>query len=66
MEIVVNGEARGVAGERTVLELLADLGLDPTRLAIEFDRQILPKALWAETSLHEGARLEIVQFVGGG
>ena len=66
MEIVVNGKPRSVPAPRTVLELLGDLGLDPARVAIEFEGQILRQPLWAETRLHEGARLEIVQFVGGG
>jgi len=66
MEITVNGEARSVPEEQTVLGLLTSLGLDPGRVAVELDLEILKQAHWAGTRLHPGARLEIVQFVGGG
>jgi len=66
MEILVNGESRQVAPGETVLELLERLGLDPTRLALEVDGRILARTCWNERVLHPGARLEIVQFVGGG
>ena len=66
MEIVANGERRTVPDGATVLELLAHLGLDPARVAVELDRRIVKQAEWATTPLHTGASLEIVQFVGGG
>jgi thiamine biosynthesis protein ThiS len=66
IEIVVNGETHTTASGQTVLGLLRQLGLDPARVAVELDRAIVKQALWAGTALHEGARLEIVQFVGGG
>jgi thiamine biosynthesis protein ThiS len=36
------------------------------RVAVELNREIVPRTLWAETQLHEGDSLEIVHFVGGG
>jgi len=36
------------------------------RVAVELNREIVPRDLWAVTSLHDGDRLEIVHFVGGG
>lgn len=66
IELMLNGEPRTAADGQTVLELLHQLELDPARVAVEMDRRILKKASWAETPLHAGAQIEIVQFVGGG
>ncbi|MGP8247410.1 MAG: sulfur carrier protein ThiS [Bryobacteraceae bacterium] len=66
IEIVVNGRAHTTASRQTVLGLLQELGLDPARVAVELDRSIVKQARWADTTLDSGARLEIVQFVGGG
>ena len=65
-QIVVNGESREVPAGETIAGLVRSLELDPERLAIELDRQIVKRAAWTSTALPEGARLEIVQFVGGG
>jgi sulfur carrier protein len=66
VNIVVNGEPRSAAEGQTILGLLNDLKLDPSRVAVELDRRILKQPLWAETVLRSGAEIEIVQFVGGG
>jgi thiamine biosynthesis protein ThiS len=66
MEILVNGQIRPAPEGQTVLELLESLRLDPARLAVELDGQILKQTHWKDKALHAGARLEIVQFVGGG
>ena len=64
--IVVNGENRQVRAGETIDGLVHALELNPERLAIELDRRIVKRAAWASTALSDGARLEIVQFVGGG
>lgn len=66
IEVHVNGEPRAVPSGTTVLGLVESLGLDPSRLAIELDLAILKREMWASTTLRDGSRLEIVQFVGGG
>ena len=66
IEIIVNGEPREVPGGLTLAALLQFLGLDPARLAVELNRRIIQKDAWATTPIAAGARLEIVQFVGGG
>jgi len=66
MEIVVNGESRIAQEGQTILGLLRELGLEPSRVAVEYDRQIVKQALWEQTALRPGSQLEIVQFVGGG
>lgn len=66
MQIIVNGEPRATPEGQTVLGLLHQLQLDPARVAVELDRQIVKQPKWSETALSAGAQLEIVQFVGGG
>lgn len=65
-EIVVNGKTRSVPTGQTVLSLLEDLRLEPSRVAVELDRRIVKRAEWGGLALSAGAKLEIVQFVGGG
>jgi thiamine biosynthesis protein ThiS len=66
LEIVVNGEPRRAPAGQTVLGLLDELRLDPARVAVELDRRIVKRSEWASMELAQGAKLEIVQFVGGG
>jgi sulfur carrier protein len=66
MTLTVNGEVFEAPDSATLAELLASLGIDGKRVAVERNREIASKSLWAETALQEGDRLEIVQFVGGG
>lgn len=66
MRIVVNGEERSVPQGQTVSSLLAALGIEAGRVAVELDRAIVRKADWDSTTVREGAKVEIVQFVGGG
>lgn len=46
--------------------LLAELELDPSQVAVERNRDIVPRAQYAQTTLSDGDQLEIVTFVGGG
>ena len=64
--VMVNGEIREAASGATVTELLQTLGIHGGRVAIERNLQILPRAVWGQTSVADGDRYEIVQFVGGG
>jgi thiamine biosynthesis protein ThiS len=64
--ITVNGENRVANPGSTVVDLLRELGLNPGRVAIERNLEILPRPQWPETHLAPGDRFEIVQFVGGG
>ncbi len=66
ISIQVNGEAREMAAPASVADLLRTLGLAEGRVAIERNREILPRDLWKSTMVAEGDRFEIVQFVGGG
>ena len=66
MQVIVNGESRAIAAEATVASLLAELELDPSEVAVERNRDIVPRAQYGRTTLSDGDRLEIVTFVGGG
>ena len=62
----VNGERREVPAGMTVSALLAELDLPATTVAVERNREILPKPRYAETVLAPEDSFEIVRFVGGG
>jgi sulfur carrier protein len=64
--IVVNGVPRQSPPGQTLLGLLRELQLEPSRVAVEMDRRIVRRAEWDTLELPPGARIEIVQFVGGG
>jgi thiamine biosynthesis protein ThiS len=66
MRLVINGEAKEFAGISTLDSLVEQLGLQSDRLAIELNRDIVPRSNWGQTALQEGDQLEIVHFVGGG
>jgi thiamine biosynthesis protein ThiS len=66
MRISVNGELRDVAPGITVVGLLRELGIDGGPVAVERNRDIVPRAAHAETELQDGDALEVVHFVGGG
>lgn len=64
--ITVNGEQRDAKPGSTVTDLLKEMGLDPARVAIERNLEVLSRPKWQKTSVQSGDRYEIVQFVGGG
>lgn len=65
MQIQLNGEPRQVSAD-TIEAMVLELGFDPRKVAIERNLEIVPKSLHATTTLAEGDRIELVQFVGGG
>lgn len=66
MRIIINGQDTEVRDGHTVLSLLQDRGLDPDRVVVERNREIVPGAAFGDTVLAEGDRLEVLAFVGGG
>jgi sulfur carrier protein len=66
MRIQVNGETREVALGITISALLHELGVDDGPVAVERNREIVPRAAHADTELRDGDVLEVVHFVGGG
>ena len=66
IKLIINGEERTFPSARTLAGLVEELGMKQDRVAVELNRNIVPRERWTETSLAEGDRLEIVHFVGGG
>lgn len=66
MQIQLNGDARALAGEPTIGELIASLGLTGRRIAVEVNEEIVPRSQHDATRLAEGDRVEIVHAIGGG
>ena len=65
MHITVNGEPLEFSGS-SIADLLAELKLTGRRLAVEVNREIIPKGLHAEHALHDRDAVEIVHAIGGG
>jgi thiamine biosynthesis protein ThiS len=65
MNVIINGESQPTSAE-TLAALVDQLGMKPDRVAVELNREIVPREKWPQTPLHDGDRLEIVHFVGGG
>lgn len=65
MALMVNGEARALE-VADVAALVASLGLDVRKVAVERNLQIVPRSLYAATPLADGDKIEIVHFIGGG
>lgn len=66
ISLTVNGEPRRIAPGATVADLVADIGLNPAKVAVERNGIIAPRSTLADVVLAEGDILEIVHFVGGG
>ena len=64
-QIQLNGEPRQVRAA-TILALVEEMALDPRKVAVERNLEIVPKSLHGSTPVSEGDRIELVQFVGGG
>ncbi len=66
MKLLLNGEERDVADVVTIADLVAALGLDARKVAVERNLEIAPRSSYADTALADGDRIEIVTFIGGG
>lgn len=66
MRLIINGEERGFSGVADVAALVASLGLDARKVAVERNLEIVPRSLYGATALADGDRIEIVHFIGGG
>ncbi len=66
LSVTINGEERELEAPVNVRDLLAGLGLDPAKIAVERNLEIVPRSLYASVMVGTGDRLEIVHFIGGG
>jgi thiazole synthase len=66
MRLTINGEDRTIDTAATVADLLGELGITATKVAVERNLEIVPKTAYGDTALADGDKLEIVHFIGGG
>ena len=66
MRIRLNGDAHELAGPVSISVLLAALGVDPRRVAVEHNLIVVKRAAYDTTMVSEGDEVEVVNFVGGG
>jgi thiamine biosynthesis protein ThiS len=66
IDVVINGEPRTIAPGVTLLELLAELALDPRAVVVEHNRQIVRRPALGDVRVAPGDAIELVHFVGGG
>ncbi len=66
MRVTINGEAREVASEPTVEELLQEIGTKQERVAVELNLEVVPRTEFGQRRVREGDSVEVVHFVGGG
>src|SRR4051812_12195442 len=66
MHVTINGETRPISAPQSVKVLLETLGLDSRKVAVELNREIVPRSAYDATAVADGDALEIVHFIGGG
>ena len=64
--IQLNGDPYVIEGDARLTVLVETLKMKPTRIAVELNREVVPKADYATITLREGDELELINFVGGG
>ena len=66
MQITINGKPETLDDGISVARLLVRLELEPIRVAVEINEDLVPRKTFPDTLVHDGDRIEIVTFVGGG
>ena len=66
MTVLLNGQSQTLDANSTVADVLERLGRKPLGLAVEINREVIPRSRHADTIVKEGDRIEIVHMVGGG
>jgi thiazole synthase len=66
VSISVNGEHRRVVAGLTIAQLAAELGLEPAKVAVERNMEVVPRSTLDQVEVEDGDDFEIVTFVGGG
>jgi len=66
MNVIINGESRSLEAEASVSQLLDLLGLHGKRIAVEVNRDIVPRSEYDKVTLKDNDKIEIVNAIGGG
>lgn len=65
-KIIINGEAKDIAGSIQLPELLAELNLNAQYFAVAVNDKVVPRSEHANTKINDGDRIEVIHAVGGG
>ena len=66
ISVQVNGEARSIAEGSSIADMLREIGIDPHKVAVEHNLEVVPRSTLGEVQVGDGDAFEIVHFVGGG
>jgi thiazole synthase len=66
MNVTINGDAKTLSGAMSIRAMLASLGLDPKKIAVERNLEIVPRSTYDAVRVADGDKFEIVHFIGGG
>ena len=66
ISVAVNGESRSVPAGSSIAEMLEAIGIAPAKVAVERNREVVPRSTLADVRVSDGDAFEIVHFVGGG
>jgi thiamine biosynthesis protein ThiS len=66
ISVTVNGESRAIAAGSSIAAMLEAIGLDPRKVAVERNLEVVPRSTLADVRVNDGDSFEIVHFVGGG
>ena len=66
LSVSVNGEERRVASGASIAAMLRDIGVDPAKVAVERNLEIVPRSTLDQVRVDDGDVFEVVHFVGGG
>lgn len=64
--LTINGDSHNCDSETTLTQLLISMGIDPTKVAVERNLEIVPKSQFDRQAIENNDNLEIVHFIGGG
>lgn len=64
--LTINGDSHNCENETTLTQLLISMGIDPTKVAVERNMEIVPKSQFDRQAIENNDSLEIVHFIGGG
>lgn len=66
LSVTINGEPRQIPDGCSIAAMVADFGLDPKKVAVERNLEIVPRSTLGDEQVADGDKFEIVHFVGGG
>lgn len=66
MQLVINGQEKDLQSSTTVAQMLKELDITGSHIAVALNFQVVPRSNYDQTPLHEGDKVEIVHAVGGG